>query len=261
MGHTRLGTLPATRKWREVIGLIAEGASAARIAEATANAWRLAFKHVQNDAGFREAIWLITQMGVAGANKNPLGYLSSIGLEVEKSESVLEVAMALSSAMEQKSDPYGRRSAFGELAERALISVVTDNLQDKISTLLPPSTEAVSSAFGKLGKVKEFAELSRSFFQKFTNECLSYFLTKELPAQIGEKRAFATTTQMAQFEKALGTHCQEASVVVEKFSGEWMSKNRYEGGGKIPRETAETFGWYALTKMQLELEARARKDG
>ena len=51
MGHTRLGTLPATRSWNEVIGLISEGANAARIAEATANAWRLAFAKVQGDVG------------------------------------------------------------------------------------------------------------------------------------------------------------------------------------------------------------------
>jgi hypothetical protein len=30
MGHTRIGTLPATKKWKEVVGLIAEGADAAR---------------------------------------------------------------------------------------------------------------------------------------------------------------------------------------------------------------------------------------
>lgn len=41
MGHTRLGTLAATRSWKAVIGLIAEGASVEKIAEATTNAWRL----------------------------------------------------------------------------------------------------------------------------------------------------------------------------------------------------------------------------
>ncbi len=261
MGHTRLGTLPATRSWNEVIGLISEGATAAKIAEATVNAWRLAFAKVQGDVGFREAIWLMTQLGVAGAHKNPLGYLSSIGLDIEKSESVVEVAMALTGALDQRIDGSGRRSDFGELAEKALISVVTENLQEKIGPRLLSSSQDVNSAVGKLGKVKEFAQLSRSFFQKLTNECLNYFLSKTLPAQVGETRRFATAGQLAQFEKALGTHCWEASEIVEKFSGEWLSKNRHEGGGTIARETAEKFGWFALRKMQLELEARARKDG
>ena len=82
-----------------------------------------------------------------------------------------------------------------------------------------------------------------------------------MPAQVGESRAFATTKEMSQFGKAIETHCWEASEIVEKFSGEWMSKNRFEGEGRIARDKAESFGWFALRKIQLELEARARKDG
>jgi hypothetical protein len=203
----------------------------------------------------------MTQMGVAGAQKNPAGYLASIGLDVEKSESVVEVAMAMVSVMDERIDGSGKRSDFGELAERSLIAVVTENLQERMPTLLPSSAHDVRSAVGKLGSVKEFGQLSRSFFQKLTSECLNYFLSKTIPAQVGEKRRFATAGQLENFEKALETHCWEASEIVEKFSGEWLSKKRFEGGGTIDRETAEKFGWYSLRKMQLELETRARKHG
>jgi hypothetical protein len=259
MGHTRLGTLPATRSWNEVVGLVAEGADAARVADATANAWRLAFAKVQGDVGFREAIWWMTQLGVAAAQKKPVDHLASLGLEIGKSESVVEVAMALANAMDERIDGSGKRSDFGELAERSLIAVVTENLQERMPTLLPPGAEDVRSAVGKLGTVKEFGRLSRSFFQKLTNECLNYFLSKTMPAQVGASRRFATAGQLEGFEEALKTHCWEASEIVEKFSGEWLTKNRFEGGGKIDRETAEKFGWYALQKIQLELESRARK--
>ena len=259
MGHTRLGTLAATRSWSEVIGLIAEGATAAKIAEATANAWRTAFGKVQGDVGFREAIYWISQMGVAGAEKNPLNYLQTIGLEVGNSQSVIDVAIALGSALDQRMDATGRRSDFGELAGRALISAVTENLQGKTEPLFP-STDEVNSAVGKMGKVKDFAHLTRTFFEKLTRECLDYFLSKTVPEQIGKTRAFATVNEMHRFEEAMATHCWEASEIVEDFSGEWMSKNRYEGGGRIARDKAEGFGWYALKKMQLELEARARRN-
>jgi hypothetical protein len=33
MGHIRIGTLPASRQWKDVIGLIAEGVEAARVYE------------------------------------------------------------------------------------------------------------------------------------------------------------------------------------------------------------------------------------
>jgi len=38
MGHVRLGTLPKTQKWRQVVSLIAGGADVERIAAGSANA-------------------------------------------------------------------------------------------------------------------------------------------------------------------------------------------------------------------------------
>src|SRR5688572_12060880 len=115
MGHTRLGTLPATRKWKQVIDLIAEGASAARIAEATIDAWRQAFAKVQDDGGVREAVWWMTQMGVAGSQQNPLAYLGAAGLDVAKCESGIDFAVALSTEIEQRVSQYPKRSALTEL--------------------------------------------------------------------------------------------------------------------------------------------------
>jgi hypothetical protein len=38
MGHVRLGALPKTHKWEQVVGLIAAGADVGRIAAASADA-------------------------------------------------------------------------------------------------------------------------------------------------------------------------------------------------------------------------------
>src|SRR5205823_8033837 len=136
MGHIRLGTLPATRRWSGVIGLVAEGAEASRVAEATTDAWQLAFNKIRDDAGFREAVWLLSQLGVAGKSADPGGKLSSAGLEVGQAASVVEVAMALNDAMERRIENARQRSDFGELAQRALVSAVTEHLQREMPTLL-----------------------------------------------------------------------------------------------------------------------------
>ena len=89
MGHIRIGTLPATRRWKDVIGLIAEGVEAARVAEAVTHAWEQAFNTVRNDAGFREAVYLLMQIGVAGKSRDPTGHLSSVGVDVAGAGSVV----------------------------------------------------------------------------------------------------------------------------------------------------------------------------
>jgi len=261
MGHIRIGTLPATRRWEDVIGLVAEGAEISRVAEATTHAWQLAFDKVRNDAGFREAVFLLTQLGVAGKSKDPAGQLSAAGLEVGGATSVVDVAIALNEAMERRIGAERQRSDFGELAQRALVSAVTEHLQNDIApSLIDSGADDVRAAVKKCGKEKGFAELSKGFFARLTNECLNYFLSKTLPAQVGEERRFANTEQLSQFEDAMRTHCSEAAEIVGKFSAQWLTKNFDEGEGEIGRETAEKFGWYGLEKVRQELAERARED-
>jgi hypothetical protein len=260
MGHIRLGTLPTTRSWNGVIGLVAEGAEASRVAEATTHAWQSAFNKIRDDVGFREAIWLLTQLGVAGKSNDPGGKLSAAGLEVGGAGSVVEVAMALGDAMERRIAGARQRSDFGELSQRALVSAVTEHLQREMPTLIQSSAADIRAAVKTCGKQKGFAELAKGFFAKLTNECLNYFLSKTLPAQVGETRRFANTAQLAQFEEAMRTHCSEASEIVGNFSAEWLSKNYFEGGGSIGRDTAEKFGWFGLEKIRRELAERARSD-
>jgi hypothetical protein len=171
------------------------------------------------------------------------------------------VAVALSEAMERRVQGAHQRSDFGELAQRALIAAVTDRLQEEIGpSLIQTGPQEVRSAVKQCGKDKGFAALSKAFFARLTNECLNYFLSKTLPGQVGEKRRFANTEQLAQFEEALRTHCSEAAEIVGDYSADWLSKNYFETGGKIGRDEAEKFGWYGLEKIRQELEERARED-
>lgn len=259
MGHIRIGTLPASRQWKDVIGLIAEGVDAARVAEAVTHAWEQAFNTVRNDAGFREAVYLLMQIGAAGKSRDPTGHLSSVGVEVSNKDSIVEVAMALSAAMERRLEADRQRSDFGELAQRALISAVTSELRDSMLPLLGAMPGDVGVAVKKAGRQKAFGKLSREFFARLTNECLNYFLSKTLPAQVGEGRRFSTTAQLAEFEQAMRAHCSEAAEIVETYSSGWFSKQLHEEG-KITRDSAERFGWWGLEKMRGELAARARED-
>ncbi len=260
MGHIRIGTLPANKKWKEVVGLVTEGADVGKVAESTLYASNLAFKTVQNDFAFREAVWMLTQLGVAGEKGNPARHLSAVGIDIEHAESVVDVAMSLANELDRRVDAQRTRSDFGEMAQRALISAVTEHLQEKMPTLIDSSEEEVFTAVQKIAKKKDFGQLARRFFSKFTNQYLEYFLSKTVPAQVGNAdRPFATTAQVREFEEALSTHCEEAAAIVQEFSGDWLSKNRFEGGGDINRETAEKFGWYALDKMRSELAARAKE--
>ena len=259
MGHSLIGTLARTQTWRAVTDLISDGADAAAVAEGTLKAAEKAFAWVQENTGFRESVRLLTQMAVAAGKADPLAHLAAAGIMIPKAASLVDVVLGASEALDARMAAARERSAFGDVARRALVSAVTGYLDDRLGGLFEPTREEMGAALKDLRKPKTFAAMFRSFAANLTNETLDYFLSRELPTHLGHR--FQTANQKAQFEKALREHCHEASAVVETYAEEWFGKHRYEEGGDISANSAEGFGWYGMQKMRAELKARAKSNG
>jgi len=261
MGHTRLGyNLPRSRHWRDVVELVAAGADVSQVAQATINAAEKAFAFVKNDTGYNHAVWIIIQLGLAGKSADPLGYLQERGICIPANTSLPGIAVALSEAFDNHSRSNGGFSDLGELSQRALIDAVIQRIEPKLQqkSLFNMQAEHAQQALCGISSQKELGKLAREFYARLTNESLKYFLSQTLASNVGEGQRFATTNQMAQFEEAIGTHCKEASVIVERFSEEWFSKHRYEQEGKFPDDKIRDFASYALKKMNDELREGAK---
>ena len=257
MGHVRLGTLPRTRSWRDVVGFIADGESVEAVANQALAASNKAFGCIQNDPGFSESVWILTQLAVAAQAADPRVFLESVGLKFDAQSSVADVAATLHEILDRWSSQRRERSDFGEMAQSALVSAVSQHLNDKLGTIVAPTADDVHRSLAQLGRTSEFGRLSRSFFARLAGDCMDYFLSKSLGAEVGAGRRFVTTAQVAEFEGAMATHAYEAAKIVEQFSGEWMSKHRFEGEGRIGRDETDRFGWYALEKVKAEMKARS----
>lgn len=263
MGHIRLGQLPRSRKWRDVVELVAVGADVPQVANATITAAESAFSFVNNDCGYNQAVWLMTQLGLAAGQEKPLEYLRSQGINIPNNTSLPGVAVALTEALDNHSAANGGHSDLGELAQRALVDAVLRRMEPKLQqqSFFNMQLDDTQRAISEFRKPNEFGQLSREFYSRLTNECMNYFLSQTLATNLGEGQRFPTTNQMAQFEQALSTHCHEASAIVEQFSNEWFSKHRYEEQDQISRDSVRGFASFALKKMKDELKAGAKADG
>jgi len=260
MGHVRLGLLPRSRAWKEVVGLIAAGADVSQVANATITAAENAFSFVTKDVGYTEAVWLMTQLAIAAKKPDLFAHLDSVGLSIPSDANLIDVATAVTDALDRNTDSRNRHGELGVLAGRALVSAITEVLSPKMHSLFPSEPDTMKAALAALGKQKEFGEFSRRFYARLGYESLQYFLSKVVNTQIGEGMRFATMNQAAQFNSALETHTREASLIVERFSTEWFSKHRYEENGDISRQSSDGFAGYALKKMKDELKAGASSD-
>ena len=260
MGHVRLGILPATRPWKAVVGLLADGADVKLVASATWSAADKAFEAIQKDPGFAEASDLLTQLAVAAKKSNPGEHLATHGFALSEHSSIAEVADAIHRVLDAKAYARGSQTDFGEVAQNALVGAITGHLECGLGQLLTPSKADVHAALAKLGRPAEFGTLARTFFDRLSRSCLDYFLSKTLNSKIGIGQRFATTAQVADFQEALAKHTHEASAIVETYSAEWFSSNYYKGGKEITRRKAAGFGWHAITKIRAEMRVRSEAD-
>jgi hypothetical protein len=100
MGHIRLGTLSKTRKWQQVVGLIADGADVGRIAAASADAAEHGLERASQDQGLSHAFWLLTQIPQAARQPDFADQLKRLGLEVSGKPTLLDIVGAFTNAVD-----------------------------------------------------------------------------------------------------------------------------------------------------------------
>ncbi len=258
MGHLNPNTLPKTRKWTDVVGLIEAKADNATIAERTWKAANVALTTVADDAGFREAAHLMVQLAVAGTKKDPVAHLASVGVQLGESGSLAELSSALAQAVNRRMAGKNQRRDWGEMAKGALVASVTHYMATEGGpSLFSKTHDHLAATLRKLKGPKNFSALGQKYFSTLTNKFLNYFLTKKIGGQVGTGKPFATLNNLGQFKAGMNLHCQEASERVDTYFSGWLKKQFRENGPDITRESAEKFMWYGVEKMRKELGARA----
>src|SRR5688572_27435182 len=101
MGHIRLGRLPRTRKWIEVLDLIGGGAALPHVAAATIDASERGLAGAAKDAGLVYSVWLLTQIPLATRSNDFVSGLQTLGMNVSAAPSVLEVVSAFSERVDE----------------------------------------------------------------------------------------------------------------------------------------------------------------
>ena len=255
MGHVRLGVLPRSRKWRQVVEDLRLGASAERVAGLAATAAEKSLQKASNDPAFLHSFWLLTQLPLAARGPAFVEDLASLGLSVPDRPGFMSVLAALSDAVDDRVRTEGGRTDLGEMAQMAAVESLTATVAPTLSSLFRPEPEDVQRAIGRVASGDRFAALARDFFARITQRILGYFLSRELSKHIGDGGRFVDDHARSQFDRALQQVCKEASSIIEQFAGDWYGKAIYHGQG-LTTEAIRRFAPVALKKIRDELRKR-----
>ena len=254
MGHQHLGVLPASRRWREVVGLITAGAGAIEIAAATSAAATKQLSSASEDPGLRNAVWLLVQIPYAARHTDFSSRLAKLGLDVSDDSSLVEVGVAMMSALDRKWLLSKSRTDLGELAQLCAVESLQAIAGRELPELLDPTESETKTALAGLGTPSQFGVLAKDFFSRLMVATLNYFLDRELPKHVGDNAPFRTLREQSDFKIALELHCRESAEILREFAGRWFSRGAYEG--TLDEASADRFARRAFQKLNEELRVR-----
>jgi hypothetical protein len=259
MGHALLGELPDTAPWRKVVELIAAGAFAADVAQATIQAAEKGLLLATDDRGLSYAVYLLSQIVLASRSENFAANLNLADIRVQAEPTTLDVVAAFTEAVDRQLWEKGGRTDLGEMAQLAAVETLTSQVSIRSGRLYGTSAADVKDSIREMSTRAGFARFYREFFARFTQRFLTYHLGRQLSLHVGgPNERFANLEQHNEFLGRLRTHCREAALIVQEFAGDWYSKAHFEGG--ITQGKARGFVNKCLDKLRKELLIRGRRD-
>lgn len=259
MGHIHLGVLPQTKKWRGVVELLQGGADDETVFAASAIAAEKDLAAAADNPVFVEAVRLLLMVPFAARATDFGAALRDIGLRVATSPGLLDIIAAAGDRIDEVARASRVRTDFGELAGRALIGTLSEQIGGALPGLFDTTPADVQIEARHLSRPQGIAGLTRAFFGRLLSDTLSSWLDRTLAAQTGPGRRLPDAGARSAFDLALGQYAHEATRIIREFAPGWYGKRLHETG-RIDSHQAAVFGAVAMKKIAEELRRKRGAD-
>lgn len=251
MGHNRLGRLPKTHRWRQVIRLLEEGADLSVLADKSFYAASKGLGLVPSDPSFLNTINAIVELAAAAREKDLSGALERVGVDRASQTSSFGLLAAVSQKLSDELSRTAGRSDVGKIAQDSFLESLSRQVRSTTGSLFQDSPEDVGKLTAPL-RGNQFKSLMHEFYSAFTSRYLSYYLSRELPNHVGGGGRFADMSAHSEFNRAFDLHCRQTVRIADEFTPGWVGKAQFEG--RISRETVRDYAFVAFKKIRSEFE-------
>ncbi|MDP9469120.1 MAG: hypothetical protein M3Q71_00415 [Chloroflexota bacterium] len=258
MGHVRLGRLPKSQNWQELVTLLAGmDPDPAHIATATAwGAYRRLGK-LRQDPSLTYCFWLLSRLASAARRPDFADALGDLGLQAHTTDSIFGFVAQVGDRVRDEVGRHPESGPFGDLASDALTRALTETVGTEGRSLFGSSVDDLEQALRKHATPGKFGVVAQRFFGDFLARTLRFYVDKELPQHVGTG-GFADIGQSAAFVEDLDRYARQSAVIVQQYAADWFSLHDWEARGVIGRDDAQRFVAVALKKLRTELtEPRA----
>ncbi|RCR67023.1 hypothetical protein [Larkinella punicea] len=254
MGHERIGHLPATKRWRNIVAELTEFSqknnNVASIATQTTKNVAKQLEQMNQDKGVLASFSYLLTLLHASKQRDPQAFLQDNGITLSNSFSLLELARSI----KQFNQANCESTEYATIASQALIDTVSSwtKREQQQTTLFFGGQDDPFAPWRRAADAGGFSEISRIYFSNFIGRYLKYFLEREASA------SFTNLFDRSDFNKRLDAHLDdisksafETTKVTQQFAAGWYANNAAK---KFPEVTnIQGFVGYALKKLKNNL--------
>lgn len=258
MGHTRLGAIPKSKKWNEVVNnFISEmddfqldEEDIKKISTSTIRAAKNGLNDAINDKGLMYSFYLLSQIILKSKSNNWYSELSKLGLSVNEESNALDLQIELHSAIDDYCEANNIQSDVREIAQKSAGVTLSDLVLSNSETIFGDNAVDIQVTMKNYSSAKGFSEIGQKFFGSFLSTYLNFFLSRISASRLGHG-IISNVNDISAFNKIFETHCHQSAKIIKQFTGEWISKTEYEQG--VNQENVSRFIAVAIKKIQAEL--------
>ena len=257
MGHERVGSLPHSKPWRDIVAQMASSTGAAEevahIADATLNNVRLRLRQVSNDDGVSAAFQFLIALAKSAISNEHFAGSDSPRIDFDRSPTTMRLVSELRSWVDQ----HQGSKEYAELAKKACADamVLWSEQQRQQRSLFGDGNDS-KGVWQKADSGAGFCEVSRLFFSKFTERYLNYFLGREASSVArGATERDALERQLRSHVDGISGYAFESAKITQSFAAGWFNQH---ARSSVPNE-GEIKGFLAVAfgKMREELRRGA----
>lgn len=258
MGHTRLGSIPKSKKWTEVVDIFVSEIENVQLKEdelkkissSTIRAANNGLEEVKYDEGLQYSFYLLSQLILKSKTDNWYKELSHLGLNINEKSTALDVEIELHSAIDDYCEANNIHSDISEIAQKAVGSTLSNLVLENSASLFNDHATDIKVALKRYSTVKGFSEVGQKFFGSFLSKYLNFYLSRISASTLG-RGLITKVNDISNFNHSFENHCYQSAKIIKEFTGEWISKTEFEQG--VNQENIGRFLVVSIKKIQAEL--------
>ena len=148
MGHNRLGRLPKTRRWVEVVELLdTSPEQTSAVASAVVEAADNRLRRLANDPALAYCFWLLTRITWAARGPGFFDDLSRLGIDATPGSSALTFISQVTDRVREELSTYPSSGHFAEISSLPLPHSLSQTVGQQGPSLFDSSVDDVQRAF------------------------------------------------------------------------------------------------------------------